>query len=210
MKIGSYEVPNMRLYPRLVEASKLIYEKFGSEEATDLNLVAQLLGHKSANSGAFLSKIAQMRAYGTIEKRGVKVTNLGKKLTFPTNEEELNEARMQAILSIPLWKEFHGRWGLELPNGNFWADLAKITGLEAPQAKNVVEKVRKAFIADIRYLKPTEEVIGPMPPQPPVKDVMSFIAPSQNYNLSLPMTEESVDILIATLNSLKKRLTKPE
>lgn len=209
MKVGRYEIPDMRLYPKLVEATKLIYEKFGSEEARDLNLVAQLLGHKSANSGAFLSKLAHLRAYGLIERRGVKVTELGKKLTFPTNEEELNDARKRAILNIPLWKEFYSKWKLELPNGNFWADLAKIAGLEAPEAKRVVEKVRKAYMSDVRYLKPTEEVekkAGFMPSQPPSRDVMSFIAPSQNVNISLPLTEENVDIIISALNALKKRI----
>jgi hypothetical protein len=209
MKVGSYDIPDMRLYPRLVEAAKLIYEKFASEEAKDLNLVAQLLGHDSANSGAFLSKLAQLRAYGLIERRGVKVTDLGKKLTFPTNEEELKEARKQAILNIPLWREFYSKWGLELPNGNFWADLAKIANLEAPEAKRIEQKVRNAYISDIRYLKTTEELekeTESMPSQPPSKDVMSLIIPSQNMSMSLPLTEENIDIIISALNALKKRI----
>ena len=57
-----------------------------------------------------------------------------------------------AVLRIPLWKEFYNRWKANLPNGNFWADLAKITGLEAPNAQSIVEMVRKAYLDDVRYL----------------------------------------------------------
>jgi DNA-binding PadR family transcriptional regulator len=157
VKVGNYEIPDMRLHPTLYEATKLIYEKFKSDEVKDMNLVATLLGHKSANSGSFYLKLAQLRAYGLIEKRGVKVTDIGKKLTYGITEEEKNEALKAAILNIPLWKEFYSRWGVELPNGNFWVDLAKITGLEAPDAKNVVETVRKAYLEDVRYLKAVEK-----------------------------------------------------
>ena len=69
MHIGSFSVPDVRLYPALVEATRTIYDKFPSDEA-DMRTLAQLLGHKSPKSGAFLSKLAALRAYGLIEGRG--------------------------------------------------------------------------------------------------------------------------------------------
>lgn len=122
-----------------------------------MDMLAKFLGHKSANSGTFLAKLTYLRAYGLIEGRGtVKVSEIGKKLTYPTSEEERMDALEKAILHIPLWKEFYSRWGVNLPNGDFWVDLAKITGLEPPEAQRLAEMVRKAYLDDVKYLKPKE------------------------------------------------------
>jgi len=160
VKVGKYDIPEMRIYPLLFEDTKKLYEHFKSEEAKDTLTVAQLLGHKSDKSGAFLRKLACLRAYGLIEKRGIKVTDVGKRLTYDPNEEERNRALKETILNIPLWKEFHSKWGANLPTSKFWVELTKITGLEAPDAQKVDEIVRKAYLDDIRYLKPEKKLKG--------------------------------------------------
>jgi len=157
LKVGTYRIPNVRLFPSLFNTTKMIYGKFQSDTISNMDMLAKFLGHKSANSGTFLAKLVYLRAYGLIEGRGVvKVSEIGKKLTYPTTEEEKIEAIEKAVLRIPLWKEFYSRWGAKLPSGDFWVDLAKITGLEPPEAQRVAENVRKAYLADIKYLKPKE------------------------------------------------------
>jgi hypothetical protein len=152
VKIGKYDIPQFRLHPSLVGATKILYEQYKSEEAPDTLTVSKLLGHKSAKSGGFLTKLADMRSYGLITSRGITVTDLGKKLTYGETEDEKNEAYKNALLNIPLWKEFYGKFGKTLPTSNFWAQLGKITGLEAPDAQKVEEIVRKAYLDDIRYV----------------------------------------------------------
>lgn len=39
---------------------------------------------------------------------------------------------------------------------NFWADLVRITGADAPEAKNKEDLVRKAYMEDIQYLSSKE------------------------------------------------------
>jgi len=156
VKVGKYEIPDMRIYPTLFDAAKKFYENFKSEEAPDQLTAAKVLDHKSV-SGAFLRKIACLRAYGLIEKRGIKVTELGKKLTYDPSEEERNKALREAILNIPLWKEFYGKWEVNPPTSNFWVQLTKITGLEAPDAQKIAENVRNAYLDDVRYLKPEKK-----------------------------------------------------
>ena len=146
-------MPSIRLNPTLFEATKSLYEKFPNEEATDQLTVAQLLGHKTDRSGAFISKIADLRAYGLVSSRGLKVTDLGKKLTYDPSDKERNNALKQVLLNIPLWKELYSRFGKSLPTSDFWVELTKITGLEAPEAKRTEEIVRNAYLADIQYLK---------------------------------------------------------
>lgn len=153
MKIGKYDIPEMRLYPTLVEAAKKIYENFGLNEASDELTVAKLLGHETNKSGAFLYKMSYMRAYGLVEKRGLKATELTKKLTYDPDENERNNALKQILLNIPLWQELYGKFGKTLNTSNLWVELTKIAGLEAPEAQKAQENVRNAYLADFQYLK---------------------------------------------------------
>jgi hypothetical protein len=153
VKIGKYDIPDMRLYPTLVEAAKKLYETFELNEATDELTVAKLLGHETNKSGAFLHKISHMRAYGLLEKRGLKVTPVVKRLTYDPDEEERNKALKEILLSIPLWQELYGKFGKSLPSSNFWVELTKIAGLEAPTAQKAQETVRNAYLDDFQYLR---------------------------------------------------------
>lgn len=214
MKIGNYDIPDLRLYPTIVEATRLIYEKYSSDEVQDILVLARLLGHKTSNSGAFLRKLACLRAYGLIERRGVRVTEIGKKLTFPTNEQEKNDALKQAILNIPLWKEFFSKWGVTLPNGNFWVDLANITGLEAPNAQSAVETVRKAYLDDVRYLSVAEgtktaQKVSPIQPATNT-ETFSFpgdikvILPKENMKEAWLKTKQMIDVYLGEEKRPKK------
>ncbi len=165
MKIGSYEIPDYRLTDTLIEATKKIFDTYRSETAPDSNVVATLLGHKSA-SGAFLSKIASLRSYGLVEKRGIKVTELGKRIVYPTGEEDKNDAFSTAIFNIPLWKELYKTFGINLPKENFWANLNKITGLESPDSKKLEEPVRNAYIEDLKNLKTVQKPAPPADSKP--------------------------------------------
>lgn len=153
VKVGKYDIPTLHLQPNLVQDTRTLYETFKSDEAPDPLTVAKLLGHKTDKSGGFLTKLADLRSYGLITSRGIKITDLGKKLTYGTSDIEKNEAFKEALLNIPLWKELYSRFGKTLPTSNFWAKLTEITGLEAPDAQKVEENVRNAYLADFQYVR---------------------------------------------------------
>jgi len=153
VKVGKYNIPVYRLHPKLFQATKILYETFKSDEATDMLSVAKLFEHKTERSGAFLTKLADLRSYGLITKRGVKVTELGKRLTYDPSDDERNKACKEALFNIPLWKELFSRFGKTIPTSNFWAELTKITSIEAPDAQKIEENVRNAYLSDFRYLK---------------------------------------------------------
>jgi hypothetical protein len=108
---------------------------------------------KKLKEELIITKIADMRAYGLITSRGIKVTDLGKRLTWGETEEEKNTDSKEALLNIPLWKELYSKFGKTLPTSNFWAQLGKIAGLEAPDAQKAEENVRKAYLDDFQYMK---------------------------------------------------------
>lgn len=154
MRVGNYTIPDVRLFPSLIEATRLIYDTYPNEEVSDMKALAQLLGHKSEKSGTFLAKMTFLRAYGLIEGRGaVRISEIGKHITFGTDEQK-SDAIKKAVLNIPLWSELYSKFGANLPSDNFWAQLAKIAILEAPEAQRAEEQVRKAYLDDIRYLPP--------------------------------------------------------
>ena len=152
MKLGNYTIPDMRLFPKIFDAMKLVYETYRFEEASNEDALAQLLGHKSANSGAWLSKRADMRLYGLLEPRALKITPLAEKLTYGT-EQEKREATKKAVLNIPLWKELNNRFGVELPDSNFWVQLQQITGVDSLEAQKYADFVRKSYLGDISHIE---------------------------------------------------------
>jgi hypothetical protein len=210
VKVGKYEVPDIRLNPTLVEATKKLYEKFKSEETSDTLTVAKLLDHETDKSGAFLRKLACLRAYGLVEKRGIRVTDIGKKLTYGATEEEKNEALKEAILNIPLWKEFYSKFGVNLPTENFWVDLGKITGLEAPDAQKLEKIVRNAYLDDIRYLKSEkkqEEGVSGMGAESAIDTSMAIIEVKVGgYYQKLPYTEDGIKLAKGFLDLLENQL----
>lgn len=151
MKIGKSSIPDVRLFPTLVNSVKLMYNKFESREI-DYDTLATLFDHKSAKSGAFLMKISYMKAYNLIDGRGkVRVTEIGRKIVLPNNPDEENNGIIQAISSIPLWKTLFDKYTKnekELPTNNFWVDVREICGVSPEEAQNKAEWVRKAFLED--------------------------------------------------------------
>lgn len=153
VRIGNYQIPTYRLFPKVAEAIEKIYGEYVLDEATDADTVAKLCEHKSANSGAWLYKLADMRAYGLIEKRAIKVTPLAEKFTSGIKEDK-QKAINEAIMNIPLWREFYEKFGEQLQESNFWVQLQKFTSVPNIEAQKHADSVRKAYLGDIRYYKP--------------------------------------------------------
>jgi len=156
-----WSVPEMRIYPELYDDIKKLYGKFGQSEV-DPETVAQLWGHKSMKSSQFrVTKLGCLRAYGLIDGRGkIRVSTLGKNLTYPQNEEELMTAIVETVKKIPLWKWLFDTFtskGRDVPTETLWMDLRQFVGedkLTPEDAKNKAELIRKAYFEDLKYYKP--------------------------------------------------------
>jgi hypothetical protein len=156
-----WSIPDMRIYPELYDDIKKLYGKFGQSEV-DPETVAQLWGHKSSKSSQFrVTKLGCLRAYGLIDGRGkIRVSTLGKNLTYPQNEEELMKTIVEAVKKIPLWKWLFDTFtskGKDIPTDTLWMDLRQLVGedkLPPEDAKSKAELVRKAYFEDLKYYKP--------------------------------------------------------
>ncbi len=151
MKIGSHETPRNRLYPGLVENTRAVYDKFGMDPK-GRELIAPLVGHKAVG-GAFYYKLRDMGSYGLISgRRTYSVTDLGRRITYPTDRKEEADAIKEAVLRIPLWKHLYDKYGQDLPSEKLWVSLMDFTGVTAKEAQDAVSEVRAAYQDDIRRI----------------------------------------------------------
>ncbi|MCW4050607.1 MAG: hypothetical protein NWE89_12825 [Candidatus Bathyarchaeota archaeon] len=212
MKVGSYSIPEMRLFPKLHGWLKQLYEAYRLEEIVNEDAAAQLCGHKSPNSGAWKYKKADFRLYGLMEPRALQLTSLAEALTYGTDEEK-ERAITDAILKVPLWKELHSRFGSDPPESNFWVQLQKITGLDPLDAQKHAENVRRAYLGDINHLPKTQEpVMAPdntpamTPTRTPSAGGWSINIQVGPYNQTIPYTIEGVEYAKGFLELLKSQI----
>lgn len=160
MKVGAkYEYPDWRLHPTLIENLQKMHGRFGQNKIEDRNMLAVFLGHTQV-TGAYLSKMAALRAYGVITGRGyIQVSDLGKRIAHPEKAGDPFEAVKDAILNIPLWRVLYEKYtgkSVELPDVDFWVDLQEISDLVPDDAKKASKNVRKDYLDDVQYLKSLE------------------------------------------------------
>ena len=212
MKLKEYTIPDIRLFPTIYDSVKLMYENYHFEEPNDANALAKLLGHKTANSGAWLAKKADIRLYGLLEPRSLKVTPLAEKMTYGT-EEEKQEATNKAILTIPLWKELYSRFGVKLPDSNFWVQLQQITGLDSLEAQKYVDSVRKAYLDDASHIRATKhgESGGADKMSDRIDiDVSTINIQAGQFNQTIPLTKEGIELAKGFLDLLGRQIKTKE
>lgn len=159
LKIGTYDIPDLRLHPNLVNDVKAMYLKFEQGDI-DFTTLASVLGHKTARSGTFTAKMATMKTFNLVEGRGkVHVTEAGRKIAqVVSNKKDLNEGLITSVTSIPLWKELYEKYtkvGKDLPTSDFWLDLRQICHVSPEEAQNKAEMIRKAYLEDITDIEPS-------------------------------------------------------
>jgi hypothetical protein len=145
----------------LLDATREIYEQFKGDEVSTEH-IAPILGQKP-KSGSFLQKMADLRSYGLItgSRDKIKVTELGKQVTLFKDEAEKNAALQEIVSNIPLWRIFLDKYGYDIDEKNFWVELVRITGAERFDAQKEAKSVRRAYLKDVRYIKPVDEPTKP-------------------------------------------------
>jgi len=207
LNIGTCYIPDIRLNPSLIQSVEIIYNKFESRDV-DYETLAPLLGHASSMSGAFTSKMAVMRAYNLIEGRGkVRVTETGRKIALPNTSSERNEGLIEAVTSIPLWKELWERYtkfGKDLPTSDFWLELRQICGISPEEAQRRAEYVQKAYLDDIQGIEVPKtsgvepatgiqqgQPVGPMPqPTPQVAPITAEVISFRDGGIEIRLPKE--------------------
>ena len=66
----------------------------------------------------------------------------------------------EAIRNVELWKLIYEKYTAkgELIPSDLWTDIRVWTGIPPEEAQSMVEIVRKAYLEDIKYIKPVSEL----------------------------------------------------
>lgn len=217
-KLGDFTVPdNPNRLPFLIDMTKKIYDTYKSDaipNATKNDALAQLLGFKSSNNGAYWLRLTALKAYGLLEGRGdARVSQLGKDITYGTGDAK-SQASLRAFQNIGLWKELYDAHRLQLPSQDFWAKLAKIANCEPPVAKSNEQFVREAFEEDAKVIRSIKQDSGGEPEltppdqqlgsQPMKQEGVQFIEVKAGpYYSRMPFDEVGRNTIVSFLQSLK-------
>lgn len=148
MKLGNYAYPDISLSESINDAKK-IYDRFKDEEV-DSQLISETIGYRG---GTFLQRLSALRKYGLVNPRGkIRVTDLGKKITYPANQDVELSAIEEAVKNVELFKILYDKFGMELPKEKFWVNLVNITGAEAPDTQAKENTIRQIYTDSIKPL----------------------------------------------------------
>lgn len=152
MRIGNFEIPELRLIPTAVAILEDIY-KIKKRERIQSKDLAILLGHKYGTETHFYRKVRTLEEYGLLEGKGsFQITELGERLLHPRDEIEKQSARTKSVLNVPLWKEVYDKQGKSPRDDNFWAVLVDITKTDPDTAKGLSSRILKWYQEDIAHI----------------------------------------------------------
>ncbi|MFH0961409.1 MAG: hypothetical protein V1820_01875 [archaeon] len=145
-KLGQYDYPDLS-FTLALQSVKELDSKLKGDEMT-LEGMSSALGHGTHKSGGFLMKIADLRRFGLLSGRGkMTLSDLAKRILYPTNPEEERAALTEAFMSVQLFKEIYNRFGATEPSesdiNTFLLNFTKQDrGIIAKKAVNI----RKSYI----------------------------------------------------------------
>lgn len=153
--IGNCSIPKHR-FGLLLEQTQKLYNKYHLEE-TNSEAIAATLDY-TRRSNPFYAHLNDFISFGLLEgegRSGYRVTELGKK-AIQQDSVRRQEALEELIRNIPLWDRLLNEYGTKVDKATFSQRLAAITGAEPAEIQKRAEKIRRAYLDDIEYIKPTE------------------------------------------------------
>ena len=162
MRIGSYEVPEIRFNLGAFNDIKKIYDNVKSvDRQIHANDLALLLGYKTPTSGGFYRRINSLISYGLLEGRGkFRVTKSGEDILYPRDEDHRKQLLRESVLRVSLWNEFYKKFKRELPE-NLWLEIKDLTGVSSAEAQSVEKEVRRWYLNDTEPIAGEDSLLTP-------------------------------------------------
>lgn len=149
MRVGSYEIPEIRFNSGAFNDIRKIYDNVKSvDRQIHANDLALLLGYKTPTSGGFYRRINSLISYGLLEGRGkFRVTKNGEDILYPRNEDHRKQLVRESVLKVALWNELYKKFRRDLP-ANLWLEIKDLTGVSSAEAQSVEKEVRRWYLND--------------------------------------------------------------
>ena len=195
MRIGSYEVPEIRFNLGAFNDIKKIYDNVKSvDRQIHANDLALLLGYKTPTSGGFYRRINSLISYGLLEGRGkFRVTKNGEDILYPRDEDHRKQLLRESVLRVSLWNEFYKKFRRELPE-NLWLEIKDLTGVSSAEAQSVEKEVRRWYLNDTEPIAGEGSLPSRSEPLHPGLDSDFAENPPRNSNSQSFSTKEFLEI----------------
>jgi hypothetical protein len=153
LRIGSYEIPEIRFNSGAFNDIKKIYDNVKSvDRQIHANDLALVLGYKTPTSGGFYRRINSLISYGLLEGRGkFRVTKNGEDIIYPRDEDHRKLLFRESVLRVSLWNEFYKKYRRDLPE-NLWLEIKDLTGVSSAEAQSVEKEVRRWYLNDTEQI----------------------------------------------------------
>ena len=152
MKLGDYEIPEIRLMPNAMTILDEIYSVKQRNRVLSKGLAIHL-GFKYGTETYFYKKLRTLLSYGLLEGKGsYQVSELGESLLHPRTDKIKEIAKTKAVLNVELWKLIKDKVGVNPREDNFWSVLVDITKTDPNTAKKEQSKILKWYLEDIELI----------------------------------------------------------
>ena len=152
MRIGIFNIPDMRLIPTTVATLDEIYKVKKRDRIKSKDL-AIFLGYKYGTEPHYYRKIHALTGFGLLHGQGIfHISELGETILHPRDETTKKEALTEAVLKVKLWKEIYDKQGKNPNENNFWAVLMDITHVDPDTAKSIAAKILSWYTKDMEYV----------------------------------------------------------
>jgi hypothetical protein len=112
-------------FQNALEVARAVCDSGGSNSDVQKSVIAHAL-QSSANSGAFIQRLASTKIYGMIEggRNGYRLTEDAKRYFFPSSEGEKRNAFLMLLKSAPIFAEIIKRFdGNRIPSSDLLANV---------------------------------------------------------------------------------------
>jgi hypothetical protein len=154
-KIDGSRYPQRMDAEDAVEVAKVAVNEFGGEPPNK-EMFAEELGHSTANSGAYIKRVADARSYGLLPKQGLEATELAHRVANPKDKKELHEGMFEMYQNIPILKELYENLDGREPPNKLWSVLSEITDASRTEAKDAAEDIEKLYKDMVRVASEKE------------------------------------------------------
>lgn len=149
-KLDGHRYPVKLTADDAVEIAEILVEELDGEVSSK-QMFADALGHSTAQSGSYITKVADARNYGILPKQGLEATDLAFRVAHPKDDTEYREAIFEMYQNISLLSELYDHLDGNEPPSNLWSVLTEITGANRNEAKEAASDIRALYEEMLEY-----------------------------------------------------------
>lgn len=149
-KLDGMRYPAKITAEEAVNIARVLVDEFDGEVRSK-EMFADALGHSTANSGSYISKVADARSYGILPKQGLKATDLTYRVAHPKDNTERREAIFEMYQNVEILSKLYNHLDGNEPPSRLWSVLIEISEANRSDAKGAADDIRTLYEAMLEY-----------------------------------------------------------